>query len=123
MEKICQFVRETWLKIATNSQLAERWVKDSNKCTFTSKHEKMANIYAMICSHTVVYFNESATDEHKNRTRRATEYLTKEKVCKRIMKVTGIVEVVNENKRDEICGVMLVCTIIDGTVKQCANVQ
>ena len=123
MENMRQFVRETWLKVATNSQLAERWVKDSNECTFTSKHEKMANIYAIIRSRTVMYFNESANDEHKDRSRRATKYLTKGKVGERIVKATGLLEEVNENKRDEIRGAMLVRTIIDGTIKQCVEVQ
>ena len=72
-----QFVQNSWLRIATNSQLAERWVKDSNECTFTNKHEKMSNIYAIIRSRTVMYFNESANNEHKDRIRRETKYLTK----------------------------------------------
>ena len=62
-----KYVQDNWLKIATNSQLAERWVKDSNECTATCKDEKMSNIYAIIRSRTVMSFNNAATEEHKNR--------------------------------------------------------
>ena len=123
MENMRKFVQNSWLKIATNSQLAERWVKDSNECTFTNKHEKMSNIYAIIRSRTVMYFNESANNEHKDRIRRETKYLTKGKKGERIVKATGLSEVVNDSERDEIRGAALVHTIIDGTIKQCAEVQ
>ena len=118
-----QFVRETWLKVSTNSQLAERWVKDSNECTFTSKHEKVANIYAIIRFRTIIYFNKSANDEHNNRARRATKYLTKGKVGEQIVKATELLEEVHGNKRDKIRGAILVRTSIDGTIKQCVEVQ
>ena len=40
IELFRMYVKETWLSIATRSQLAERWMKDSNECTFTSKEGK-----------------------------------------------------------------------------------
>ena len=48
MEVFRNYVRASWFKIAINSQLSERWVKDSNECTATSKDDKMSNIYEII---------------------------------------------------------------------------
>ena len=112
-----KYVQEKWLKIATNSQLVERWVKDSNECTATSKDEKMANIYAIIRSCTVMYFNDDCRREHKDRIRKATKFFTRGKLGERTDKRTGLVENVNENKRDEMRGSMLVETIIKGTIQ------
>ena len=66
MEPFCIYEQKSWLKIATNSQLAERWVNDSHKCTYTSKDERMSKIYAIIQSHTVMCFNDIANTDHKD---------------------------------------------------------
>ena len=44
MQNFRSFIKQNWLIIAANSQLTERWVKDSNESTYTNKDEKMANI-------------------------------------------------------------------------------
>ena len=103
-----KYVQEKWLKIATNSQLAERWVKDSNECTATSKDEKMANIYAIIRSRTVMYFNDDCRREYIDHIRKATKFFTQGKLGERTDKRTGLVEIVNEKRRDEMRGSMLV---------------
>ena len=93
-----KFVEDNWIKIATNSQLAERWVKDSNECTATSKDEKMANIYAIIRSRTVISFNDDSTREHKDCMRKASKFFTQGKLGERIDKRTGALEVMNKKK-------------------------
>ena len=60
-----KFVEDNWIKIATNSRLAQHWVKDSNECTATSKDKKMANIYAIIRSRTIMSFNDDSSREPK----------------------------------------------------------
>ena len=66
MEPFLIFVRESWLKITTNSQLAELWVNDSNKCIFMSKDEKISNIYAIVMSRTVMCLIDNTSTDHKN---------------------------------------------------------
>ena len=107
-----KFVEDNWIKVATNSQLAERWVKDINKCTATSKEKKMANIYAIIRSRTVMSFNDDSSREHKDRMRKASKFFTQGKLGERIDKRTGVLEVVNKKKRDKIFGSILIETII-----------
>ena len=41
MTAFFQYAESTWLKIASNTQLAEQWVKDSNESTYSGKEEKM----------------------------------------------------------------------------------
>ena len=94
-----KFVEDNWIKIATNSQLAERWVKDSNKCTATSKDKKMANIYTIIRSRTEMSFNDDSSREHKDCMRKASKFFTQGKLGERIDKRTGALEVVNKKKR------------------------
>ena len=122
MEPFRIYVRKSWLKIATNSQLAERWVKDSNECTYTSKDERMSNIYAIIRSRTVMCFNDIANTDHKDRIRKGTKYMTKGKLGTRTDKRTGALEIVNEKMRDDIRGSMLISTIIKRTIQQLDDV-
>ena len=117
MQPFRTYVAESWLKVATNSQLAERWVKDSNECTATSKDENMSNIYAIIRSRTVMEFNDDTNREHKYRIRKATKKFTQGKLGERIDRRTGLLEIVNDKNRDEIRGSLLVDTIIKRTIQ------
>ena len=117
IQKFSIYVMETWLSIVTSSQLAEQWVKDSNECTFTSKEGKIANIYDIIRSRTVIYFNDNASKQNKNRIRKATKYLTKGKLGGNIDKRVGTTEVVDDKNRDDIRGALLVDKIITQTIK------
>ena len=51
------------------------WVKDSNTCTYLSKDEKMANIYAIVRSVTVMQYQEDAALTLANRERKGDKYL------------------------------------------------
>ena len=86
LEPFRHYVSMNWFEIATNTQLAERWVKDSNKCTATSKDEKISNIYAIIRSRTIMCFNDDARDAYINRICKATKFYTRGKLGHRIDK-------------------------------------
>ena len=110
-------MRNNWFKISTNSQLAERWVKDSNECTATIKDENMSKIYAIIRSRTVMCFNDDARDAHIYRTRKATKLYTRGKIGERIDKQTGILEFVDDKKKEDIRGSMLIDINITRTIQ------
>ena len=46
-EGLKSYVSNNFLPFPSNNQLPERWVKDSNECTYLSKDEKMSNLYAI----------------------------------------------------------------------------
>ena len=73
MQQFNEYCKKMWLKVSTNSQLAEQWVIDSNKCTYTSKDKKLSNILAIERSWTVMFFNGKAYKEHKDCIRKVTK--------------------------------------------------
>ena len=115
--KFEEYIEDNWFKIAANSQLAKQWVKDSNECTYTNKDEKMSNIFALLCSHTVFQFGEAANQKIIDRERKASKNFTKGKKGERIDKRTGVTEIVKDNSRDNVRGSLLGETIIKETIK------
>ena len=71
-----------FLSFGSNNQLTERWIKDSNECTYLKKDEKMSNIYAMVRSFTVLQFQEDANEELADRTRKGNLYFNSGKGVK-----------------------------------------
>ena len=112
MRSFQKYVEDNWLKIATNSQLVEQWVKDSNECTVTGKDEKVSNIYAIIRPRTVMTFSDDTSREHKDRIRKASKLISRGRLGERIEKRTGTLEIVNDKARDDVRGSMLIETII-----------
>ena len=51
-----KYVKENWITIPTNTQLVERWVKDSNETTFNTKDEGLADAVAILRSTTIFRF-------------------------------------------------------------------
>ena len=47
IRKFREYVEEEWLIVPSNTQLVERWVKDSNECTFTNKDKHLASLMAI----------------------------------------------------------------------------
>ena len=47
MQKNQGFVKREWLIVVSNTQLVERWVKDSNKCTASGKDKIFSSIIAI----------------------------------------------------------------------------
>ena len=56
----CQFVKQKWLHVPSNTHITERWVKDSSKCLTTGKSKEYARQVAMCWSAFVMMFNEIA---------------------------------------------------------------
>ena len=100
-----------------NNQLAERWVKDSNECTYTGKDEKMSNLLAIVQSCTIFAFNDDAYDVHIDR-RQKEKKITSGKIGERIHLQTNIVESQNNrNKRDQVRGILMINYIINERIK------
>ena len=112
-----KYVEDNWLKIATNSQLAERWVKDSDEFIATSRDKKMSNIYAIIMSRTVMISNDDTGREHKDRIRKVTKFFSRGRLGERNDKRTGAIDIVNDKNRDDVRGSMLAKTIIKRTTE------
>ena len=110
------FITSNFVSFGSNNQLTERWVKDSNECTYLKKDEKMANIFAMVRSCTVLQYQEDANELLHDRTRKGNKYFELGKVGERVDKRTGSVEVPMANSKDsEIRG-----SIFLGVVLKCA---
>ena len=75
LQSMQQYVRDNFIAFPSNNQLTERWVKDSNECTYRSKDEFYSNIYAITRSCTVMEFNDDAQIELRNRERRANKHV------------------------------------------------
>ena len=53
MQKFRKYVKANWYIVVTNTQLVERWVKDSNECTHSGKDDHTASLIDMCRSATV----------------------------------------------------------------------
>ena len=97
INKFRKYVEEEWLIIPSNTQLIERWVKDSNECTFTNKEEHLASLMAICRSDTLFgyLFDETQIDMEL----RANQFVTKGKKGERIDKRTGSVETTKMERR------------------------
>ena len=98
MNNFREYIVRKCLKTATNSQLAERWVKDSNELTYTGKDEKFSNIMAITRSRTVMKYNDEAYEQYGSRIRKSSLYYTEAVIGERIDKLTGLVESGNKRK-------------------------
>ena len=116
MSNFREYMINKCMKTATNSQLAERWVKDSNELTYTGKDEKFSNIMAIVRSRTVMKYNDEAYEQHRARIRKSSLYYTEGALGERIDKRTGLMESGYKKKRDEIRGAMLASFIINETI-------
>ena len=87
-----EYVEDKWLCVPSNTQITERWVKDSNECTVTGKSAKYARQVAMCRSATVMVFNEIAAEKEKNLLLKANKYYHAGYRGQRISKITGEAE-------------------------------
>ena len=115
MEIFRTYIRKKWLIVPSNSQLAERWVKDSNECTYTNKNESLANMYALVRSTTVMVHKDDAQVSYGSRVRKATRNLSAGRIGERMDRRTGAIEDNNVRLRDGVRGNLLIETIIKET--------
>ena len=113
-----EYVISNFVSFGSNNQLTERWVKDSNECTYLKKDEKMANIYAMVRSYTVLQFQEDANEALSDRKRKGNIYFNSGKKGERLDKRTGMVEVAVQDVKDsDIRGSIFLDIVLKRTIQ------
>ena len=87
-----EFVENKWINVPSNTQITERWVKDSNECIVTGKSAKYARQLAMCRSATVMIFNEIVAQKEKRMLLRGNKFYHPGYRGQRISKITGELE-------------------------------
>ena len=67
MHKSRQYVKHSWLIASTNTQLVERWVKDSNECTLSEKDKHFLSLITTCQSTTTFDYKANARREAEGR--------------------------------------------------------
>ena len=78
--------------MSTNTQLVERWVKDSNECTLSGKDEHFSSIIATCRSATIFDYKMDARTEAEGRELKGNQYVEKGMKGQRINRKTGQTE-------------------------------
>ena len=92
MGKFQNYIKRNWLPIVTNTQLVERWVKDSNECTYTGKDDHFASMIGLCRSSTVFDYKEYAKADFNQRALKGNRFTSGGKFGERIIKKTGQIE-------------------------------
>ena len=92
MRKFRQYVKNNWLTVSTNTQLVERWVKDSNECTLSGKDEHFSSLIATCRSATIFDYKMDARTEAEGRELKGNQYIAKGIKGQRINRQTGQTE-------------------------------
>ena len=111
------YVKSNWFIVVTNTQLVERWVKDSNECTHSGKEDHIASLIAMCRSATVFEYKYQAKEAAKTRALRGNRYLSAGMIGSRTDKKTGELES-NTNKHWDIRGVHYAAIVISKTIER-----
>ena len=111
------YVKSNWFIVVTNTQLVERWVKDSNECTHSGKEEHIASLIAMCRSATVFEYKYQAKEAAKTRALRGNRYLSAGMIGDRIVKKTGEFES-NTNKISDVRGAHYAAIVISNTIER-----
>ena len=82
-------MKNNWLIVVTNTKLNERWVKDSNECTYTGKDEHFDWAVAICRSCSIFDYKMMAKKASETRTLKGNKYNTPGMLGKRINKMTG----------------------------------
>ena len=84
--KFRKYVESSWFIVITNTQLVERWVKDSNACTHTGKDDHIASLISICRSATVLDYKHMVKQAVKDRILRRNQYLAADKIGTRVDK-------------------------------------
>ena len=114
--RLQQYIEDEWLITPTNTQLVERWVKDSNKCTYSNKDPYFSSLVAVCRSVSVFVCKEDASIQSRTRVLRANQHVTKGKLGERRMRKTGELE--KETQIREIRGASYTKLVIQNTMKR-----
>jgi len=117
MQKFKDYIKKEWLIVVSNTQLVERWVKDSNECTLSGKSDHFASIIAVCRSATVFDYKEDAKIEAEGRELKGNQFKTKGIKGERILKKTGEIELPTKLLKD-IRGAHYSALVIAKTIKR-----
>ena len=92
MQKFGVYIKQNWLIVVTNTQLVERWVKDSNECTHSVKDDHIASLIAICRSTTVFEYKYESKQLAKERTLRGNQHYSAGKLGVRTCITTGRLE-------------------------------
>ena len=104
MKLFFKYVKENFFTVATNTQLVERWVKDSNECFSSGKDKHFASLVGICRSSTVFDYKYIAKQEAEERELRGNRFLTGGKLGERIDRRTNKVETENIKEKINVCG-------------------
>ena len=92
MQNFRTYVKNKWFIMPSNTQLVERYVKDANECTVTTKDPHFASLLAFLRSSTVFQFNSLAQATEEDRIIKGNQFLSTGRRGERIDKRTGETE-------------------------------
>ena len=95
-----EYVKNNWLVVVTNTQLVERWVKDSNECTYSGKDDNFASMIAVCCSSSVFEYKDDAKVEAYQRDLRGNQFFLSGTNGTRIDRRTGGIETTKQKVQD-----------------------
>ena len=84
----------------THTQLDERWIKDSNECTYTGKDDHFASMVGISLSSTVFEYNDQVKRESSKRDMEGNTFLHKGKIGEKIIKKIEEFESTEKNVKD-----------------------
>ena len=116
-----KYVKENWLTIPTNTQLVERWVKDSNECTFNTKDEGLVDAVAILRSTTIFRFCRKALRLSNDRLLSANQHCSGGKAGSRTNKTTNNLE--NTNTMERVRGAFYNNLVISEVVREATKLS
>ena len=90
--KVFKILQTPIFIVVSNTHLVERWVKDSNECTYSGKDPHFASLIGMCRSTTVFEYKSESLKQAHCRVLKGNQFVTSGKVDERICKKTGEVE-------------------------------
>ena len=111
------YVKQKWFIVVTNTQLVERWVKDSNECTHSGKEDHIASLVAMCRSATVFEYKYEAKVAAQTRILKANQHFSAGKIGSRVIKKTGEQET-NTNTVSDVRGSYYTAIVINRTMER-----
>ena len=122
VQRFRKYIKANWYIVPTNTQLVERWVKDSNECTHSGKEDHVASLIAVYRSVTVFEYKYEAKEAAKDRVLRGNQFLSSGKIGTRIWKGTGVVES-QSNKISDVRGRHYISVVIKITIERSKSLE
>ena len=98
MLKFRGYIKDNWFIVVTNTQLVERWVKDSNECTHSGKDDIFSSMIAICRSTTVFDYKEQAKAAARERILKGNQHMATGQIGTRTHKKSGKIELQEDSK-------------------------